>query len=230
MIVLGWDTATPATAVAALDLESDATWAARHDPAPGERPGHVSELLGLATRMLAAAGAGWGDVARLAAGTGPGSFTGLRIGLATGRALALARDVPLVGVSTLRALAASVEEQPEYVPAVVLAVLDARRGEAFAAAWREGSEVLLAPTALAPEALARRVAELPGRPVTVGDGAVRFRAELEAAGAVVPDDSSPLHRIDATQICRLARDASPGAPEDVLPEYVRAPDAKPSRP
>lgn len=221
--MIGFDTATPATAVALLRGDGR-TFEARDDPAPGERPRHAGVLLELIERVLADGGSGWDEVERIAVGTGPGSFTGLRIGVATARALAQARGVPVVGVSTLAALAAGVAEAlPEADP--VLAVLDARRGEAFAAAWSSG-QALGEPAALAPEALAELAAGL-ATPLAVGDGAVRFRSPLERAGAVIPGDDSPLHRVAARHICRLGARAPEDGRDAVLPDYVRAPDARP---
>lgn len=227
MKVLAWDTATAATSVALLDTDSGAVLERRRVPPPGVRPGHAAELLPLAHELLAEAGLGWSEVDRLGVGTGPGSFTGLRIGLATARALALASSVPLVGVSTLRALAAAVGDEPEYTPELVLAVLDARRREVYAAGWREGAEEVLPPGARTPASLAEQVRALPGRPLAVGDGAVAFRSQLEEAGTIIPDDASPLHLVSAAALARLAAAGTPPPGGDVLPDYVRAPDAKP---
>jgi tRNA threonylcarbamoyladenosine biosynthesis protein TsaB len=197
----------------------------RHDPEPGERPGHATRLLGLVEDVLAEAGLSPGDLERVAVGTGPGSFTGLRIGVATARGLAQAAGVGLVGVSTLRALAAGPQAPPERA---VVAVVDARRGEAFAAAWR-GTTPVMAPAALAPEDLARQVAGLGASPLAVGDGAIRFRTSLEPAGATVPPDEDRLHRVSALHTCRLGAEAEPGPPDGVLPEYLRLPDAEAHR-
>jgi tRNA threonylcarbamoyladenosine biosynthesis protein TsaB len=231
MRLLALDTATPATTVA-LALADEKLFTRRHEPRPGERPGHVSELLPLALALLDDAGIGFAQLDRIAVGVGPGTFTGLRIGVATARALAHAHDLPLVGVSTLRALAAGAAEPAAQAPAV-LAVLDARRGEAFAAAWAGAataddprSEPLLEPAALAPEALARAAAALPTGAVAVGDGAVRFRTVLEAAGAVVPPDDSAAHRVEAAVHVRLAAGMEPEASDAVLPAYLRLPDAE----
>jgi tRNA threonylcarbamoyladenosine biosynthesis protein TsaB len=205
-VILGLDTATPATAVAVLPgLER------RHDPAPGERPGHAAHLLALVAEVVE----DWSAIERIAVGVGPGGFTGLRIGIATARALAQARDLPLVGVSSLAALAAPHE-------GVVTAVIDARRGEVFAA-----SPGRFEPLALAPDDLAARLE--PGS-LAVGDGAVRFRGELERAGAVVPADDSPLHRVSALEVCRLGAAAEPTDRDALLPDYRREPDAKPRQP
>jgi len=222
VIVLGLDTATSATVAGVLGADGRVA-EVRDDPEPGARPAHASRLLAAAEEALAAAGVGWEAVERLAVGVGPGSFTGLRIGIATARALAQGRGLPVAGVSTLEALARGAGDAP-----LVLAVLDARRGEAFAAAWRGGAP-LLAPAALAPEALAERVRALPAPPLAVGDGAVRFRDSLEAAGALVPPDEDGVHRLRAEHVCRLGAEGSPTDRDALLPDYLREPDAVPRR-
>jgi tRNA threonylcarbamoyladenosine biosynthesis protein TsaB len=220
--VLGLDTATPATVAGVLRADGEA-FEARHDPAEGERPGHATRLLALAEEALGAAGLRPAEVDRVAVGVGPGSFTGLRIGVATARGLAQGWGVELVGVSTLRALAAGVPE------GAVAAVLDARRGDAFAAAWRGGDE-LVATGAFAPGDLATRLATLGAPLLAVGDGALRFRAELEAAGIAIPPDGDPLHGVSGRHVCRLGTEAEPAGRDAVLPDYVRLPDAEARRP
>ena len=228
MIVLGFDTATPATAVGLLDgAAPDDVRERRHEPAEGERPGHAAQLLALAHELLDAAGIGFADVDRIGVGLGPGTFTGLRIGVATARALAQAAGAELAGVSTLRALVAAAEpEAPSG--AGVLAVVDARRGEVFAAGWRDGEQVLDS-VALAPGALADRLRARGETWLAVGDGALRFRSDLEGAGCLVAPDRSPYHGVAAGMICRLALEAPQAAARDlVVPDYLRPPDA--SRP
>jgi tRNA threonylcarbamoyladenosine biosynthesis protein TsaB len=178
--ILGFDTATPSTAAAVL-LDDGRTIEARDDPRAGERPAHASRLLSLLEAVLEEARIEWPQVSRLAVGVGPGGFTGLRIGIATARALAQARDLEVVPVGSLHALAAGAPEGD------VAAVLDARRGQVFAAIWRAGV-LELEPSALDPEVLAARLG--PGIRA-VGDGAVRFRDVLEGAGASVPEADSP---------------------------------------
>lgn len=242
MRVLAFDTATRATTVALCGV-GEVVYVARDDPPPGGRPGHATHLLPLIVGVLGRAGIGWEDLDRIAVGVGPGTFTGLRIGIATARALAQARNIPLVGVSTLQSLALAGRRprrqstDPETLPGeldVVLAVLDARRGEVFAAGWRidEAEELeaaLLTPRAIAPEGLAELLAPLGRRSLAIGDGAVAFREVLERAGCFIPADDSPLHRVTAVHHCRLAGALPVTVPEEVRPEYLRAPDAEIAR-
>ena len=223
MIVLGFDTATAATAVGLL-ADGGVAAETRHDPLPGERPGHGPQLLALAHELLAGAGLTFADVDRIAVGLGPGGFTGLRIGVATARALAQAAGAEIVGVSTLHALASAAQPAPGQG---VLAVVDARRGEVFAAGWRDGKRVL-GPLAIAPS----QIATVAGAGwLAVGDGALRFRSDLESAGCEVGEDGSDRHGVSALAVCRLARSAPAGTERDlVVPDYLRKPDAVPSKP
>jgi tRNA threonylcarbamoyladenosine biosynthesis protein TsaB len=227
MIVLGFDTSTSATAVG-LRLHDGSTLQARDDPGPGEHPGHATRLLPLADELLAGAGLGWSALERIAAGVGPGTFTGLRVGVATARGLAQSLGIDLVGVSSLRALA---EPALGSEPGArrVLAVLDARRGEVFVAAYEmtdRGPEERVAPVALAPEGLCD-VVEPAQRWEAIGDGAVRFRGDLESAAVTVPPDSSPLHLLSAEAICALgARAQAVAIDRAIVPDYRRRPDAE----
>jgi tRNA threonylcarbamoyladenosine biosynthesis protein TsaB len=223
-VILGLDTSTAATA-AAVWAPGGPELEARDDPEPGARPQHAGRLLALVEEALEGAGAGWDDVERIAVGVGPGGFTGLRHGIATARALAQGRGLPLAGVSSLEALARGAE--PEAGGHPVLAVIDARRGEVFAAAW-QGAERLLEPVAIDPGELAASLAAgRLARPLAAGDGAIRFREQLERAGAAVPEDRSPAHRVSALQVCRLGA-AGEGTDRDrLVPDYRREPDARP---
>jgi tRNA threonylcarbamoyladenosine biosynthesis protein TsaB len=232
MITLAFDTATPATAVALCGVAGQSEpLHAREEPGPGQRPGHATRLMPLAVELLSRAGIDWADVERIAVGVGPGTFTGLRIGIATARALAQARGIPLVGVSTLQSLALG----PPAADGTVLAVIDARRGEAFAAAWRSGAvmgaaeQVLLHERVVGPEALGALVDELPLPVLAAGDGALAFRKVLELHGASVPQDDSELHRVTAVNHCELARNLYGEPPEQVVPHYMRVPDAELTR-
>jgi tRNA threonylcarbamoyladenosine biosynthesis protein TsaB len=213
--VLGLDTATASTAVA---LAGPDGWLSeqRDVVAPGDRPQHAQSLLALAAKLLAAGGVGWQEIGLLAVGVGPGGYTGLRIGLATAHGIAQASGAQLMGVGTLRALAEPVSGRS------VAAVVDARRGEAFLAVYRDGEE-LLAPRVAQPEQLARLA--LAGGPETlaIGDGALRFRALIEDGGVAVAPTESRLHGVSAAAICRLAVGGS-GTP--AIPDYLRPSDAE----
>ncbi len=242
MIVLGFDTATTASA-AALRLDGGVTSEARDDPAPGAHPGHATRLLELARELLLEAGIGWSALARIAVGVGPGTFTGLRVGIASARALAQSLEIPVVGVSSLRALAqaayrADVRGADGRAAELLLAVIDARRGEVFAAAYTRGegglAHELVPALALAPAqlgSLLARAEEADGRTapqwLALGDGALRFRDELALPGVEMVGEESRLHRVSAAAICGLgALVAEEQGGGQVVPDYRRRPDAE----
>lgn len=172
-------------------------------------------------RAAAAAG-DWGEVDAVAVGVGPGSFTGLRIGIATARALAAGIGLPASGVGTLDAIGRGLGEEASG-DSPVLAALDARRGEVFAALYSVTGERLWGPLVEAPGDLAKRLAELPQAPLAAGSGALRFRDEL---GVETPADDDPLHRVAARHICALAVTDGTGGSGAPAPIYLRAPDAE----
>jgi tRNA threonylcarbamoyl adenosine modification protein YeaZ len=192
-LVLAFDTATRVATVAIVD-------GGRVLAECSTRPYRV---LADADDLLTELGASPQDIDAVVVGTGPGSFTGTRLGLALARGFALARGVPVAGVSTLDALATGA---PGAVP-----VIDAGRREVF--------------TTVGGEARALPASELGVESVTcVGDGALRYRTALEERGAVVPPDDSPLHVPHARLHAAIAADF--GSADAVWPVYVREPDAK----
>ena len=196
-----------------------------HVPPPQrlrEAPGHSRELLPAVAELMERARVSWADVDAVAVGVGPGTFTGLRIGVASARALATAARVPVHPVSSLGALAAGISAER------ALPLIDAKRGELFAALYEHGEQVR-EPFVAAPEALQERAGRELAGAVAAGDGSVRFREILEAVGVRVPPDDSELHVVRALHICRLAARVPPERPEAVLPTYIRDPDAEPSQ-
>ena len=194
MLTLAFDTATEVATSALVD----------GDEVLGERVSHARTLLEDVDALLRQGGAHPGDVAALVVGIGPGSFTGVRIGLATARGLALALDLRGAGISTLAALAAGA---PGATP-----VVDARRREVFSLVGGE-------PAVLAPADLD----VVPGA-VYVGDGARRHRATLEERGGVVPPDEDERHLPQARFHAALARELGPV--DEIEPLYLRVPDAE----
>jgi tRNA threonylcarbamoyladenosine biosynthesis protein TsaB len=194
VLTLAFDTAT---SVATAALVRDGT-------VLGERVSRAVTVLEDADALLREAGAQQRDLTRLVVGTGPGSFTGLRLGLAAARGLAFALDLPVAGVSTLRALAAGL---PGALP-----IVDGGRREVFVL---NGAE----PVVLSPQDL-----ELELGTVCVGDGAVRYRAVLESHGAEIPPDGDERHLPRARFHAALAADFGPA--DEIEPLYVRVPDAE----
>jgi tRNA threonylcarbamoyladenosine biosynthesis protein TsaB len=192
MLILAFDTATHRATSALV----------RDGKVLGEQVSAASRVLADADELLREAGLEESEITHLAVGTGPGSFTGIRIGLAAARGLSFSLGVPVAGVSTLDALAAGA---PGAVP-----VIDARRREVFV--LLDGAQCL-------------RPSELDLEPgtVCVGDGAVRYREVLEEQGADIPPDDSPLHVPWARHHAALAHDY--GKAGAVEPIYLRLPDA-----
>ncbi|HEU4736913.1 MAG TPA: tRNA (adenosine(37)-N6)-threonylcarbamoyltransferase complex dimerization subunit type 1 TsaB [Solirubrobacterales bacterium] len=214
--VVGFDTATADTAVCAM-RGGEVLYEELLGLSAAGSPRHSTALLAEVERAAAACG-GWERVGRIAVGRGPGSFVGIRIGLATARGLSASTGLPAVGVCTLDALGRAI--------GAGLAVLDARRGEVFAALYGPAGERLWDPLVATPEALAWRLGELPAPPLAAGPGAIRFRDELASRDVDIPDDADPVHRIAARHICALAVTAGDGDGDHLDPIYLRPPDAQ----
>jgi len=221
LTLLGIDTSTPASAACVLRADGVSF---EVEPSPerlGAGPAHAKELMPAVADVMDRAGLDFGDLEAIAVGVGPGTFTGLRIGIATARALAGASGLLLRPVSSLAALAAGIDGE------LRLPLIDARRGELFGALHDAGGEVVWPPFVAAPELVAERVREAGLGVRAAGDGSIRFRRVLEAAGIGIDADESRSHVVRALHVCRLAQAVPGEPPEAVLPEYLRTPDAKP---
>jgi tRNA threonylcarbamoyladenosine biosynthesis protein TsaB len=202
---------------------------------PQGRPRHATGLLTEVERAAEAAG-GWEAVDLLAVGLGPGTFTGVRVGIATARGLAVSLGLPARGVCTLDALAQGIQEATASpVPSgeiaakrnsSALAVLDGWRGEVFASLYSPEGERLWEPAVYRPEELAERLTELEEAPAVAGSGAVRFRHELARDGVRIADDSDPVHRVAARHVCAIAAAADEADRDGLAPIYLRPPDAE----
>ncbi|WP_372782272.1 tRNA (adenosine(37)-N6)-threonylcarbamoyltransferase complex dimerization subunit type 1 TsaB [Phenylobacterium sp.] len=205
-MVLGLDTCLSSCSVAVLDGERVVA-SAREVMARG----HQERLAPMARDAMAEAGLAFDRLERIGVTVGPGSFTGLRVGIAFAKGLALALDLPAVGIGTLEALAAEAE-------GLVFPAIDARRGQLYLQAFEDG-RALMAPDALTAETAAARIAELSqGRPFTlVGSGAALL-ADLAPGARIIAAEGA-----DARHVARLAARREPGP---LKPLYLRAPDAK----
>jgi len=221
MTIVGFDTSTHATSACVVRDDSEVFEIVPEPARLLGPPGHSRELLSAVAEVMERAGVEWRDVSAIAVGVGPGTFTGLRIGVASARAMATARAIPVHPVSSLAALAAGIEA-PRALP-----LIDARRGEVFGALYAFEQE-LIAPFVTRPEEVAVKLGEHAQFALAAGDGSLRFRQVLEGAGVSVAPDGSELHVVRALSVCRLAASTPAVAPEAVLPTYLREPDAQPS--
>ena len=216
-VLLAIDTAGERCAACVLDAGTDRILA-RADPPIGR--GHAERLFGIIDGVLAQADLAYGDLGRIAVTVGPGSFTGIRVGVAAARGLALALAVPAVGVTTLEALAAAGAQHPE---SPVLAVQDAKRGEVYAALFDAGGFVLGSACALRPGDLDAFCAPIPPNETLrlVGSG-LEIASQALAGRRLAPDPSAA---VDIAAVARIAARRTPGEPP--RPLYLRGADAKP---
>ena len=222
MRVIGFDTATPDTVVGALDGDR-VTFEFRGVSPEGTRPSHSSDLVPAIEQAADSLG-GWSRVDRLAVGVGPGTFTGLRIGIAPAHGIRLSSGAEIVPVCSLQALAGSIPAPPDTTR---IPVIDASRGEVFLAAYDGSGRELFGPSVGPPNELFERIATTFPDPAVAGAGALRFRSDLEAAGLKVWGDSPDQNRVSGRAICEaaLSQEPSPNK-EPIEPIYLRAPDAE----
>jgi tRNA threonylcarbamoyladenosine biosynthesis protein TsaB len=204
---LAFDTSTAACSVALR--RSDGELLQHRPPASRltERAAQTTELLPAVVELASAAGVELSSIGRIAVGVGPGAFTGLRIGVATARAIATANGVGLIPVSSLAALGVG----------GLTPVIDARRNEFFFRV--DGEDRLAAPD----QAVAEIAAAGAG---AIGDGAIKLRDQLTALGVSVAPSDDQAHVVSAASLLALAREIAPLNPDEVVPNYIRPPDAK----
>jgi tRNA threonylcarbamoyladenosine biosynthesis protein TsaB len=239
MLIAALDTSTLTLSCALCELCSgEVTLVAERSERTSARPdgqtgGHASRLPGALSDLLVAAGRKLSEVEGYAIGLGPGSFTGLRIGLATWKGLAYASRRPIAGASSLAALALAAVPSAEE-GALLVPLLDARKGEVYAGFYRArgGCAVSAAPeAALAPTVLALRLAELAlagERPVALGEGLLAYPEPFAAVPRLAGEPAAP----SALAVARLCAPELTGAEQDpqrlyaLEPHYVRASEAE----
>lgn len=219
--IIGFDTATDDTVVAAT-VDGKTVAESLIGPGAKGRPVHSDALLATLTEAAESAG-GWGRVDRIAVGTGPGTFTGIRIGLATANGLALSTGITLAGVSTLAALSIPMREPGSSI----LTLLDARRGEVFAALYGPEGETVWSPFVCSPEDLVSRLDGFGRQLKAGGPGAVRFKQELDRVGVSITGPEAGTNHLSGRSICELGAVAKPHNESNPLePTYLRVPDAQ----
>jgi tRNA threonylcarbamoyladenosine biosynthesis protein TsaB len=219
MRVLAIDTALAACSAAVLDTEygggvlaSDSLSMAR---------GHAEALMPLIYHVMQRADVAFADLDRVAVTTGPGSFTGLRVGISAARGIALATDKPAVGVSTLTAYAAPLLADDETTP--VIAAIDARHGHVYLQVFGPGGRVLVSPR-LAPLSEAVRAAS--DAPCRIIGSAAQSVADSLPRGAALPLLVDVREAPDIVWVARMGA-VLPEGQSPPKPQYLRAPDAQP---
>lgn len=218
MRVLAIDTALAACSAAVLDTD-------RGEILAGESlamtRGHAEALVPLLARLMRRAAIGFGEIDRVAVTTGPGSFTGLRVGISAARGIALAAGKPAVGVSTLAAYAAP--HLDEGTDASVIAAIDARHEHVYLQVFAPGGRVVVTPR-LAPLGEAVRAASQ--TPCRIVGSAAQAIADRMPEGAPAPLRVDARDAPDIDWVARLGT-VLPEGHSPPKPQYLRAPDAQP---
>jgi tRNA threonylcarbamoyladenosine biosynthesis protein TsaB len=209
----------------AIDTAANLCAACVYDPTAGRElgravrdigKGHAEQLMDVIGEAMAAAGTTYADLTAVAVAVGPGSFTGIRVGVATVRGLALALKVPAIGVTTLEALAAEARDLHGVAPA--MAAIDAGRDGLYVATYASDGTNVAPPAVLS---LDEAKAMVTGDMTVCGSAAARIVGAAEKGRAVPPSGATA----DIAVYARLAASRSPG--EKPKPLYLRAPDARP---
>jgi tRNA threonylcarbamoyladenosine biosynthesis protein TsaB len=218
MIILALDTALTACSVALLDTDQGVL-TARESVAMAR--GHAESLMPMVARAMDQAHLEFVEIDRIAVTTGPGSFTGLRVGISAARGMALAAAKPAVGLSTLAAFAAPHIATDDTVP--VVAVIDARHDHVYLQIFGPGGRTLVAP----------RISSIPDAVRTIGKRAPRIVGSgADLLMAAWPANEAPPLTVDQRTdpdiewVARLGA-AVPEGQAPPKPLYLRAPDAQP---
>lgn len=185
--------------------------------------GHAEVLMPMLVETVAEAGESFSALNAVAVTVGPGAFTGIRIGLAAARGIALAAGIPVVGVTTFAAVAEAVSET-ERANRRLLVLLDSKRGDVFVQEFASERAAVGSPTILSPDAVLHRLA--PGSFILAGDGIAVVRSHLGAAGLDV-EYSAVNGPADACWVAQLAaRSIAERTGLPATPLYLRAPELR----
>jgi tRNA threonylcarbamoyladenosine biosynthesis protein TsaB len=218
VILLALESATSACSVAVCDDAGRVLGHRRGEPAADQ----ADRLVELIDAVLRGAGLDYDAVDVIAVNHGPGSFTGVRAGVAAARGLALAAARPVLAVNTLEVLAAALGPQPA---GTIVAALDARRGQVYVQSFDHRLDAISAPQVVTPEDLTFAAASAPFH--LVGNGAALVRAALPDDVRILSDSAEPdALWVAQRAIVRLAAGERPVAGRAVQPLYLRAPDAR----
>jgi tRNA threonylcarbamoyladenosine biosynthesis protein TsaB len=220
MLILALDTALDACSAAVLDTTTSKTIAIESQPM---KRGHAEALMPLIARVMAASGVAFTALDRIAVTTGPGSFTGLRVGLSAARGIALAADRPVVGLTTLTAYAAPVVAENGEHP--IISAIDARHDHVYFQVVSGNGSPLIKPK-VAPIAEALEASQF-GAPHLVGNAA-KILADRWPADAPPPFKIDPQAAPDIAWVAWVGAAVSPET-APAKPYYLRAPDAKPPK-
>jgi tRNA threonylcarbamoyladenosine biosynthesis protein TsaB len=218
MLILAIDTALDACAAAVLD--TDASHLIARESLPMKR-GHAEALMPLIARVMKQAGISFAALGRIAVTTGPGSFTGLRVGLSAARGIALAAGKPVVGLTTLTAYAAAVVSESGQHP--IISAIDARHDQVYFQVVSGDAGSLIRPR-IGPVEEALEASRF-GAPLLVGNAANILAARWPAS-APPPVQIDPQPAPDIAWVAWLGAAVEP-ASAPARPYYLRAPDAKP---
>lgn len=213
MLILALDTALDACSVALYDSTAGQMLASRTEVIG---KGHAERLMAMISDVMSEASIAFDAIDRIGVTIGPGSFTGIRVGLATARGLALASGKPVVGVSTLDAIARS-------APACdrLMVVLDARRGEVYTALYDGNRKAISEPALLSLESAGTAVTAAVAKMFGSGADLVAATQDIEKSNVL-----GLMGWPDIAEVCAMAADTA-AYPEPPKPLYLRAPDAKP---
>jgi tRNA threonylcarbamoyladenosine biosynthesis protein TsaB len=218
MLILAIDTALDACAAGVLDTDAGHLIARESEPM---KRGHAEALMPLIARVVKLAGIGFAALDRVAVTTGPGSFTGLRVGLSAARGIGLAAGKPVVGLTTLTAYAAAVVSENGQHP--IISAIDARHDQVYFQVVSGNGGSLIRPR-IGPVEEALEAARF-GSPLLVGNAA-RLLAERWPANAPPPAQVDPQPAPDIAWVAWLGAAVNPDTAL-ARPYYLRAPDAKP---